>query len=82
MLLVTMDQISDATYQIKHFVKTVLPSVLLPPWVWETFNMNFPTDDSLGFLDPSHLESVFFSVELGLPDLSYLLQEFPQDLGT
>ena len=48
----------------------------------DTYNMDFPTNDSLNFLDPSHLGSVFPLVELGQPNLSFLLQEHPEELRT
>ena len=52
MLLIAMDQILDATYQIEQSMKNVLPSVLLEPQVWDTYNMDFITNDSMGFFIP------------------------------
>ena len=71
MLLTTMNQILDDTYQIKQCVKTVLPSVLLPTEVWD-----FPASKGLGSLDPSFFGSVFPSVELDQPDIGSLFKEF------
>ena len=77
-----MDQITDATYQIKQSVKTVQPSVLLPPQVPDSYKFEFPTSDGLGSLDPAHQESMLLSTELDHPDLSSLLKELSEETRT
>ena len=63
-LLVTIDQIMDVMYHIEQSVEAALPGILLPLQVQDTYKLDLPTIDGLGSLDPSHLGSVFPSVEL------------------
>ena len=58
LFLSAMDQIVDATYQIKQSMEDTLPSFLLPPRYRDSFKI-CQTSDILVLLNPLHLGSIF-----------------------
>ena len=59
MMLASMAQIRDATFQIEQSMEGALPGTLLPLQVQDSYRLEFRTINGLGPLDPPHLGSMF-----------------------
>ena len=57
-----------------------LPGAVLDPQVRDINGLDFLTSDGLGFLDPSHLGSMFSTVQLDQPDPAPLLYKLPKEI--
>ena len=67
----------DTTFQIEQPFEGTLPGAVLEPQVRDKYGLDFLTSGGLGFLDPSHLRSMFSTVQLDQPDLAPLLYKLP-----
>ena len=56
-----------------------LPGAVLDPQVRDINGLDFLTSDGLGFLDPSHLGSMFSTVQFDQSDLTPLLQKLSRE---
>ena len=73
MLLTTMDQLAEASYQLKQSMKSALPGNLLPPKEQDSYNLDLSFKEFLRSLDLCSLSPLFPPVVLDQPDLDPLL---------
>ena len=55
----------DTTFQIEQPLEGNLPGAVLEPQVQDKYGLDFLTSDGLGSLYPSHLGSMFSTIQPG-----------------